>query len=83
MDKIEKNCITCGNFAWWDGDYCCLSKMKILCDAPNGKMNENIVISLEANKKCKDWKKAQDFQIKMYKEAFDEYIKERNETDVV
>lgn len=83
MDKVEKNCINCGNFAWWDGDYCCLSKMKILCSSPKGEMNEDILTSMDVNKKCKDWKKAQEFQYKMYKEAFDDFIKKRDETDLV
>ena len=26
--KIPR-CLTCQNFAWWDGEYCCISKMKI------------------------------------------------------
>ena len=27
---IRECCINCRHFAWWDGDYCCLSKFTIL-----------------------------------------------------
>ena len=31
-------CLTCKNFCWWDGDYCCLDRNKILIDSPSGRI---------------------------------------------
>lgn len=30
MLNNNDTCITCQHFAWWDGDYCCMSKMKVI-----------------------------------------------------
>lgn len=67
---MDKNCITCHNFAWWDGDYCCIKKLKILCNAPNGEMNSDMKIALKMNKDCRGWEKADDRIIKMHQEAY-------------
>lgn len=33
---MEKHCTNCEHFAWWDGDYCCVWKMKIIEKSENG-----------------------------------------------
>ena len=31
-------CLTCKHFCWWDGDYCCLDRCKILITSPSGRI---------------------------------------------
>lgn len=32
----NKHCTNCNNFTWWDGDYCCVAKMKVIEESENG-----------------------------------------------
>ena len=73
----EKNCLNCESFCWWDGDYCCFWNMKILCNSPKGEMNEDILISIEKNKDCKDWKRTDKYSRKEYSEAFEDFMSKR------
>lgn len=71
----EKNCINCEHFTWWDGDYCCIEKMKILCESPKGDFNDDILKALEANKNCGEHSMQENEEIlKMHKEAFKKFI---------
>ena len=36
-DEKHNHCTNCEHFDWWDGDYCCLHDMKILCESRDGK----------------------------------------------
>lgn len=53
----NRSCITCSNFAWWDGDYCCLADFKLLQESPNGYFAKNIIPIIENSKKCRSYKK--------------------------
>ena len=74
---MDKNCITCEHFAWWDGDYCCIDKMKILCESPRGIMTDDILISLEKNKNCKTWKEGNKYHIDLNMEAYNNFLSKR------
>jgi len=75
MEIETKNCINCHNFAWWDGDYCCTAKMKILQNSPDGKFNDDILIALKMNKKCTSWEEASPKIAEMYEKAFNDFMK--------
>lgn len=79
MKLPEKNCINCKHFAWWDGDYCCTDKFKILQASPKGQFNADIEYALEKNKNCKKWKAGNPKIVEMYLKAYNEYIKGINE----
>lgn len=56
----EKNCVNCGHFAWWDGDFCCTKHLKILQEAPTYEFNDDIIRSVLNNKDCTDWEKCEE-----------------------
>ena len=33
-----KHCTNCKNFSWWDGDYVCTWKMKMIEESENGAL---------------------------------------------
>lgn len=72
----ENNCLNCENFAFWDGDYCCLSNFTILCESnKNGDFTNDILHTLKTKDDCVDWKKNEsDFHIKLYKEKYDKFL---------
>lgn len=71
----EKNCINCEHFTWWDGDYCCIEKMKILCESPKGDFNDDILHSLKVNENCKKHLPSSNEQVTaMYEEAFEKFL---------
>ena len=37
-DLPHWRCLTCEHFCWWDGDYCCLDRRKILVESPSGRI---------------------------------------------
>lgn len=74
----KKNCINCADFAWWDGDFCCVGHTKILQESPDGKFNKNILMSLRLNKNCKDYKINDNKVQLIYQKKFDEFLKENN-----
>jgi len=78
MELPKKNCLNCQSFAWWDGDYCCVEKFKILQESKKGEFNDQILTSIEENKDCKKWKKANDKIREMHMEAFNNFLKNRN-----
>lgn len=69
MNKDFSNvdcCLNCKNFTWWDGDYCCVSDMKIHqfgFGNQNGGyfgttyMNEDIDNTMKIKEECDDWEK--------------------------
>ena len=73
---MDKNCINCECFCWWDGDYCCTWRMKILCHSPKGEMNEDILTSIEKNKDCSDWRESDKCSIEEYTTIFNKFLKE-------
>ena len=74
----KKNCLNCANFAWWDGDYCCVAKFKLFQEAKDRKFNEDILAAIESNKNCKKWKKANVEITEIYMELFNEFMKIKN-----
>lgn len=53
----DQNCVNCSHFSWWDGDFCCTKHMKVLQEANDANFNDGILIAIEENKDCEDWKK--------------------------
>ena len=44
----ENNCLNCENFAFWDGDYCCLAKFVILDEGDeNNDFTEDILRTMK------------------------------------
>lgn len=74
---INRNCVNCDHFAWWDGDYCCVKKLKILQQSKNGEFNNDIIKSLEYYKDCSDWEEMY-LPAQIYVEPFKEYLKNIN-----
>ena len=72
---INNSCITCQLFVWWDGDYCCMKKLKILQESKDGKFTKDILISLKLNKDCQDYK---EYKESIYKESFEEFLNNLN-----
>ena len=50
-----KTCISCEHFAWWDGDYCCLKKMRILQPSKDGHFGDDILAVLNRHRKCRSY----------------------------
>ena len=42
MKAYAKHCTNCENFAWWDGDYCCMYKCTILQPSLDGDFTDII-----------------------------------------
>ena len=78
MNKyLEKSCINCEHFAWWDGDYVCTAKFKLLQESPNGEFNKDILMSLRLNKNCLDYNKQTNKKIiDLHTEPFIKFLKE-------
>lgn len=62
--RNKKCCLNCKNFVWWDGDYCCVSDMKIHqygFGNQNGGylgttyMNEDIDNTMQTPETCDDY----------------------------
>lgn len=68
----ENNCIDCKFFTWWDGDYCCVRKAKLLQTSKDGKFNIDILKSLRLNKNCDSFDKESN---SLYKEEFNKFLK--------
>lgn len=73
--KMNKNCLTCSHFTWWDGDHCCIEKLKLLCESPNGDFNEEIITSLKENENCEEWGEGDEKVIKIYLDEFKKFVK--------
>lgn len=71
----RKTCASCENFAWWDGDYCCLADFKILCESKNGYFAKDMIPIIEKGKKCKNYKRS---DIPMYEEDYEKFLKDNN-----
>lgn len=57
MENNKENCINCNNFAWWDGDYCCIAKFLILQESPKGEFTKEILQTMKTSEECIDYKK--------------------------
>lgn len=77
MELPEHNCLNCEHFCWWDGDYCCSRKMRILQESPAGEFNEDIIKALNDNKDCIDYYEASIPHIRLYIEAFNKFMSNR------
>lgn len=69
----RKTCASCANFAWWDGDYCCLADFKILHEAPDGYFTMDMIPVIEKGKKCKNYERG---HIPIYEEEYEKFLKE-------
>ena len=52
---LDRSCVTCGHFAWWDGDYCCIKKRKIFQEGTSGDMSQEIIMPLRLNLDCEEY----------------------------
>ena len=53
----DGTCITCEHFDWWDGDWCCLKKFKILSHSwETGEMRKDLLETIETRETCEDYK---------------------------
>ena len=70
-----ENCVTCEHFDWWDGDYCCLKKMTILCSSnSDGRFTEKILENMKTPETCKYY----DHHARPgYVELYEEFMKNR------
>lgn len=69
----EKNCITCANFAWWDGDYCCMKKLAIICESKDGSFSDELMANIKINDGCSDHKDSYGEHKEMLTELFNKY----------
>ena len=78
---MDKNCLNCEKFTWWDNDYCCTKDFTILCESDKfGNFTEDILKTMKTSDTCKNWKKNKsDFYVKMYKEKFDKFWTDRDQ----
>lgn len=49
-----KQCTTCQGFAWWDGDFCCVTNMKIILPSEDGRWTAKIPNEFNAEE-CEDY----------------------------
>ena len=78
QEFIEHSCLTCEHFAWWDGDYCCIDKFKILMPAPRGNFNKDMIDVLKNKQQCKRHKKSMGGMSSIYVKQFEKFLKENN-----
>lgn len=69
--EVKENCINCNNFAWWDGDYCCLSKRLILQPSPDGEFSSEILKTIQTSDECIDYDKSEN---SVYENSFINFI---------
>lgn len=62
------------HFAWWDGDYCCIRRLEILCPSKNGEFSPEILPKLEKHLNCKHHKRGNEKIVEMHTEAFKKII---------
>lgn len=72
---MNKNCVTCGNFAWWDGDYCCLKNFFILCTSKDGEFNNEILQNIKTPDTCLDY--IDGYCNSLYEDAFKNFLKSK------
>lgn len=73
----KESCINCEHFAWWDGDYCCVLRFKILCESPDGEFTDEILKRMETSKTCNDYNAATKKHAELYEEPFLKFLKEK------
>lgn len=80
--RVRKCCLTCNNFAYWDGDYACVTKFLLLQNGICGKIGGYhdpawITSQLEKNMKfaneCKDYEDSGHPFTEDYIEEFKKY----------
>lgn len=70
--KLPK-CLKCSSFAWWDGDYVCVAKFKILNDVHNEHMfDDNLIKTIKkCQENCDEFKPSSNkLMLDMYKEEY-------------
>lgn len=73
-DKYKESCINCDNFAWWDGDYCCIAKFLILQNSPKGKFTEEILKTMKTSDDyCENYSKVKK-EFNAYEEPFNTFL---------
>ena len=73
---LDKNCLNCEHFVWWDGDYCCVANFKILCESKRGDFSKDMLKSMKTPETCKDYKLSNNKIHEMYEELFNKFLKE-------
>lgn len=71
-DLLSRSCVKCEHFAWWDGDFCCVKKMKILQEAPDHNFNRDIILALKLNINCDAYSESENET--MYMKDFREFL---------
>ena len=73
-DKYKESCINCDNFAWWDGDYCCIIKFLILQNSPKGEFTKEILGTMKTSDDyCENYSKVKK-ELNAYEEPFNEFL---------
>ena len=79
---LNKSCITCDNFCWWDGDYCCIAGMQsdkdgaksfILQESKTGEFTLEFIDVIEKHKDCIYYKNIPRNR-NIYKKPFEEFL---------
>ncbi|MBP5455228.1 MAG: hypothetical protein J6Y37_01865 [Paludibacteraceae bacterium] len=73
----KESCINCEHFGWWDGDYCCVLKFRVLCDSPNGEFTDDILKNLKTPKTCNSYIQANAKHAELYEEPFLKFLEQK------
>ena len=73
----EKNCVNCAGFAWWDGDYCCVTQFDILQPSTKGEFSDELIKSIFDHEGCPYYKAVVDPKLSPYIEPFNEFIRNK------
>ena len=75
---LHRCCINCNNFAWWDGDYCCLKNNIILQVSPKGEFTEEILNTIKSPDSevhyCPDYEITRDALGNLYEDAYIDFL---------
>ena len=74
---MEKRCINCEGFAWWDGDYCCVKKFKLFCESKDGTYSDELVEAINKEKDCDEYNYVDSPVAKMYEEEYEKFLKDK------
>ena len=72
---MDNKCITCQHLTWWEGDYCCTAKLRILCPSPDGKFTRDMLMAMKLNRDCEEYKYQDDEELRnLYEKPFNEFL---------
>ena len=58
-------CLKCEHFGWWDGDYCCMDRQKVLVTSSTGRITQEQYDSMSRKfKHCWFFKKRKNSKFK-------------------